>query len=165
VIVAFIPGEATGFIGGYIYGSILGFIYSTVGLFLGSYVAFSLARFFGMALVRRFVRKDTLNRFHSFMERKGVIIAFMLFLFPGFPKDSFCYILGVSQMELSTFLIISTIGRAPGTLMLVMQGASIRGNHFTLFFILLSFTALVTIFAYLYRERLYHWLKVRIKKP
>jgi len=164
VIIAFIPGEATGFIGGYMYGTIPGFIFSTIGLTLGSYVAFKLARIFGMPLVKRLVREDTLNKFHTFMEGKGMIVAFLLFVFPGFPKDSVCYILGVSQMELKTFLIISTIGRAPGTLMLVMQGASIRGNHFTLFFILLSITALASIIAYRYREKIEHWLKVRIKK-
>ena len=164
VIIAFIPGEATGFIGGYLYGTIPGFIFSTIGLTLGSYVAFKLARIFGMPLVKRLVREDTLNKFHTFMEGKGMIVAFLLFVFPGFPKDSVCYILGVSQMELKTFLIISTIGRAPGTLMLAMQGASIRGNHFALFFILLSITALASIIVYLYRERIEHWLKVRTKK-
>jgi uncharacterized membrane protein YdjX (TVP38/TMEM64 family) len=164
VIIAFIPGEATGFIGGYLYGTIPGFIFSTIGLTLGSYVAFKLARIFGMPLVKRLVREDTLNKFHTFMEGKGMIVAFLLFVIPGFPKDSLCYILGVSQMELKTFLIISTIGRAPGTLMLAMQGASIRGNHFALFFILLSITALASIIVYLYRERIEHWLKVRIKK-
>jgi uncharacterized membrane protein YdjX (TVP38/TMEM64 family) len=164
VVIAFIPGEATGFIGGYMYGTIPGFVFSTVGLTLGSYVAFKLARIFGMPLVKRLVRKETLDKFHTFMEGKGMIVAFLLFVIPGFPKDSLCYILGVSQMELETFLIISTIGRAPGTLMLTMQGASVRGNHFTLFFLLLSITALASIFAYLYRERIEHWLKVRIKR-
>ena len=164
VVIAFIPGEATGFIGGYMYGTIMGFLFSTVGLTLGSYVAFKLARIFGMPLVKRFVRKDTLEKFHSFMEGKGMIVAFLLFVLPGFPKDSLCYVLGVSQMELATFLIISTIGRAPGTLMLVMQGASIRGNHFVRFFILFSFTALITTLAYRYREKIEHWLKARIKR-
>jgi uncharacterized membrane protein YdjX (TVP38/TMEM64 family) len=70
----------------------------------------------------------------------------------------------VSQMELETFLIISTFGRAPGTLMLVMQGASVRKYHFSVFFILLSCTALATAVAYLYRERLIHWLKARVKR-
>jgi len=164
VIIAFIPGEATGFIGGYMYGTVPGFFFSIIGLTLGSYISFMLARLFGIPLVRRFVRKETLDKFHSFMEGKGMIVAFLLFLLPGFPKDSLCYILGVSQMELETFLIISTIGRAPGTLMLVMQGASIRGNNFTLFFILLSVTALATIIAYFYRERIEHWLKEKIKR-
>jgi uncharacterized membrane protein YdjX (TVP38/TMEM64 family) len=164
VIIAFMPGEATGFIGGYMYGTITGFFLSMAGLTLGSYVAFKLARIFGMPLVRRIVRKDTLDKFHSFMEGKGMIVAFLLFIFPGFPKDYLCYVLGISQMELGTFLIISTIGRAPGTLMLVMQGASIRGNHFTLFFLLFSISALASIIAYLYRERIEYWLKVKIKK-
>lgn len=164
VIIAVIPGEVTGFIGGFLYGTVPGFISSTIGLTLGSYIAFRLARFFGMPLVKRLIRENTLNKFHSFMEGKGMIIVFILFVFPGFPKDSLCYLLGVSQMELSTFLIISTIGRAPGTLMLVMQGASIRANNFYLFFTLLSFTALITILVYLYRERIEHWLKEKIKR-
>ena len=47
VIMAPIPGEATGFLGGLVFGTTLGFIYSTLGLILGSILAFGLGRWLG----------------------------------------------------------------------------------------------------------------------
>ena len=53
VILAPIPGEATGFIGGYLFGALKGFVLSSIALALGSLVNFGIGRFLG----RRYVRK------------------------------------------------------------------------------------------------------------
>src|SRR3989304_95117 len=55
VVVAPIPGEATGVIGGYLFGTLPGLIYSTIGLTLGSCLGFGLGRWLGLPFVRRFV--------------------------------------------------------------------------------------------------------------
>ena len=48
VVLAFIPGEFTGFIGGYLFGIGPGFAFSTIGLSLGSLLAFSISRWLGL---------------------------------------------------------------------------------------------------------------------
>ena len=83
---------------GFLYGPLWGTIYSTIGLTLGSWLAFMLARFFGMPLLEKFIKKDIFEKFEDFMEHKGMIVSFLLFLIPGFPKDYLCYILGVSRI-------------------------------------------------------------------
>ncbi|HPY78352.1 MAG TPA: VTT domain-containing protein, partial [Anaerohalosphaeraceae bacterium] len=122
VVIAFIPGEISGFIGGYLYGPVCGTLYSTIGLTLGSWIAFMLARFFGKPLIARAVRKEVFDKFNHFMEHKGLVVSFLLFLIPGFPKDYLCYIMGASRIPLTTFLIVSTIGRFFGTAMLSISG-------------------------------------------
>ncbi len=159
VVLAPIPGEATGFIGGYLFGVPLGMLYSTLGLTFGSLLAFSLGRWLEHRFVERVVNRDTLERFDFLMERQGALIAFFLFVVPGFPKDYLCFILGLSLMSWKLFLLLSTVGRLPGTLMLTLQGAQVyKGNYL--------FTAVLVVFClalagtmYYYREPLYHWLR------
>lgn len=161
VIAAPFPGELTGVVGGYVYGETLGFILSTLGLTIGSWIAFELASILGRPFVERFVSQEVLHKFDFLMTNTGAMICFLLFLIPGFPKDYLCYLLGLSRMKLSTFLIVSIIGRLPGTYLLTIQGAKFREEQYYEVVIFTVGSALILLVAYLYRERIYHWLKRR----
>jgi uncharacterized membrane protein YdjX (TVP38/TMEM64 family) len=164
VVAAPFPGELTGVAGGFVYGEIFGFVLSTVGLSLGSWVAFELASILGRPFVERFVRAEVLQKFNFLTTRTGTLICFVLFLFPGFPKDYLCYVLGLSRMKLSTFLFVSIIGRLPGTYLLTMQGATIRNEEYHAFlFITVASVAIVAV-AYFYRNQIFEWLKHRHDK-
>lgn len=164
VVAAPVPGELTGFIGGYIYGPVLGTVYSTIGLTLGSWLAFGLAHFFGMPLLEKVVKPAVIEKFDYFMEHKGVLVAFFLFLIPGFPKDYLCYIMGVSRMPVGIFLIVSAAGRLLGTIMLNIMGSSARNGRY---FVLGGFVAagiIIFIAAYYYQDKLLEFLKNKSKK-
>jgi uncharacterized membrane protein YdjX (TVP38/TMEM64 family) len=161
VVAAPFPGELTGVAGGYVYGETLGFLLSTVGLSLGSWVAFELASILGRPFVERFVKREVMEKFNFLTTKTGTLICFVLFLFPGFPKDYLCYVLGLSRMKLSTFLIVSVIGRLPGTYLLTMQGATIRNEEYHTF-IVLAFVSIAALgVAYLYRNQIFDWVKHR----
>jgi uncharacterized membrane protein YdjX (TVP38/TMEM64 family) len=159
VIVAPIPGGAIEFLGGYLFGVKAGFIYSMIGLMLGSWAAFSLARIFEKIAVEKFVSERTRKKFDYLVEHEGVILSFILFLLPGFPKDALCYILGLTPMHLGIFLIISTIGRIPGTLIATLQGAKAFEHQYYTFGILLGGSALVILAFYIYHEEIHHLVK------
>jgi uncharacterized membrane protein YdjX (TVP38/TMEM64 family) len=159
VIVAPIPGGAIEFLGGYLFGVKAGFVYSMIGLILGSWAAFSLARIFEKIAVEKFVSERTRKKFDYLVEHEGVILSFILFLLPGFPKDALCYILGLTPMHLGIFLIISTIGRIPGTLIATLQGAKAFEHQYYTFGILLGGSALVILAFYIYHEEIHHLVK------
>ena len=163
VLFAPVPGEITGFIGGYLFGFGPGFAYSTLGLTLGSLLAFLISRHLGQPFVRRFVGQETMRKFDYLMEHKGAFFSFVFFLIPGLPKDYFCYLLGLSPMHIVTFLIISTVGRIPGTLLLTMQGQAIRSEDYRAFFVILGLALLSIVLTIIYRDWIESWLKV--KKP
>jgi len=155
VILAPIPGEATGVIGGYLFGTVKGFALSSIALSLGSLVNFCIGRFLGRRYVRKLIPADKLKRFDMFIKRQGVLVLSVLFVFPGFPKDYLCLFLGLTVLPLKVFFLISTFGRMPGTLMLSLQGASLSdGNYFT-FAILVGVCLIVALIIYRYRERIY----------
>ncbi len=163
VIVAPIPGGAIEFLGGYLFGVKAGFFYSMIGLILGSWMAFSLARIFEKLAVEKFVSPQTIKRFDYLIGHEGLILSFLLFLIPGFPKDALCYLLGLTPMHLGIFLIISTIGRIPGTLMATLQGGKAFEHQYKSFLVLLGISALVILAFYIYHDEIHHWIK-RLKR-
>jgi len=159
VLFAPVPGELTGFIGGFLFGFWPGLVYSTIGLVLGSFLAFWISRRLGMPFVRRFAGQELMAKFDYLMEHKGAFFSFIFFLIPGTPKDYFCYILGLSPMHVVTFMIISTIGRFPGTLLLTMQGQAVQSEDYRGFFVLLGLALLLGVVVFIYRDRIEGWLR------
>jgi len=159
VVVAPIPGGAIEFLGGYLFGVWAGMFYSMIGLILGSWLAFSIARIFEKWAVEKFVSPKTMKKFDYLVGHEGVILSFLLFLIPGFPKDALCYILGLTPMHLGLFLTISTIGRIPGTLIATLQGAKAFEHQYKFFLILSVVSALVILIFYIYHERIHQWIK------
>jgi uncharacterized membrane protein YdjX (TVP38/TMEM64 family) len=159
VVVAVIPGEISGFIGGYLYGPFLGTLYSTIGLTLGSWLAFVLARFLGEPLLEKVVKKEVFEKFDYFMEHKGLLVSFLFFLIPGFPKDYLCYIMGVSRMPVLTFIVISTIGRFFGTMMLSISGNMAREEHYAMLAVVVVAAVVVSLLAWRYHDKILKLLK------
>ena len=138
VVLSPIPGEMTGLIGGFLYGPLLGILLSTIGLTIGSWIAFSLSKYFGRPFVEKFLKKETINRYDYLLHHKGAFLVFLLFLIPGFPKDYLCYILGLGHLGTKEFLLISTVGRFLGTVMLTLGGASLRHQQYYRFSFLMG---------------------------
>jgi uncharacterized membrane protein YdjX (TVP38/TMEM64 family) len=159
VVVAPIPGGPIAFLGGYLFGVQAGFIYSMIGLMLGSWLAFSIAGILEKWLVKKFVSAKKLKKFDYLMGHEGVVLSFLLFLIPGFPKDALCYILGLTPMRWGIFLIISTIGRIPGTLIATQQGAQAFNHQYEIFLLLSGISALITLVFYVYHEDIHKLIK------
>ena len=156
VVFAPVPGEVTGFVGGYLFGSILGAVFSTIGLMLGSSFAFGIARGLGIKFVEKIVKKEYIDKFNFFITHKGLYITFILFVIPGFPKDSLCYLLGLTHMRFLDFFLMNLIGRIPGTLMLTFQGSAVKDEKYLSFFVLLSASVILLFVLYLAREYMLH---------
>jgi uncharacterized membrane protein YdjX (TVP38/TMEM64 family) len=159
VVAAPIPGELTGLIGGYLYGPFWGTFYSTIGLTLGSWIAFMLARFFGEPLLEKVVKKEVFEKFDHFMEHQGIVVSLILFLVPGFPKDYLCYIMGVSRIPLWTFILVSTIGRLLGTIMLSFTGYYAGNGQYLLLTCLAGAGIIIFIVVYYYHDKILAFLK------
>ena len=154
VVAAPIPGEVTGFIGGFVYGPVLGIFLSTVGLTLGSWCAFMLSRIFGRPFVERFVRKETLDKYDYLLQHKGAFLVFLLFLIPGMPKDLLCYILGLGHLSTREFLVISTVGRFLGTVLITLGGSFVRHHQYSRFFLLFGIAVVMIFFSMIYKDKL-----------
>ena len=152
VIAAPVPGEATGFVGGMFFGTGWGILYSTIGLTVGSWIAFMLARLAGRPLVEMIVKPETIKRYDYVMKHKGLFLAFLMFLVPGFPKDILCYLLGLGHMRQRDFLLVSTTGRLLGTTLLTVGGTLFRVKRYGALFSLLGISLIFILLTMVYRE-------------
>ncbi len=159
VLLAPIPGEATGFIGGYLFGAAQGFFYSSLALGVGSWINFNLGRLLGRRLIRYLIPAAQLAKLEQHVRPQAVLVIFLLFVFPGFPKDYLCLFLGITTLPQKLFLIMAFIGRMPGTLMLSLQGAALFERMYGVLTVLLVGCVLLLCLAYCYRERLYRWIE------
>lgn len=160
VVVAPIPGEASGLLGGYLFGYLPGFLYSSLGLTLGSGLAFGGGRLLGAFFSERFRHTKVYQRFNHLVSRGDFLVPFVLFLLPGFPKDSLSYLLGMSSMPWPAFLVIAGVGRMPGTLVLSLQGAEVFAGNWLRLAVILLLTTLVVLPCLLGR----HWLLERLNR-
>jgi uncharacterized membrane protein YdjX (TVP38/TMEM64 family) len=154
VVAAPLPGEVTGFVGGVLFGSVWGVVYSTLGLTIGSWAAFMVARWLGRPVVERLIDRETMRRYDYVMRHKGLFLAFLLFLIPGFPKDLLCYLLGLGHMRQTSFLMVSIPGRLLGTTLLTLGGSYFRDARWGAFFIVVGVSLLVVLLAMIYRDRI-----------
>lgn len=152
VVFAPIPGEVTGFVGGLLFGTFRGLLLSMVGLTIGSFVAFFFSRFFGLRFVERVVKKEYIEAFNNFVTHKGLGLVFVLYLIPGFPKDTLCYLLGLTHIGLFDFFIINFLGRLPGTFILSLQGNALRHAEYKTLVILVFFTVIAVLILYMSRR-------------
>lgn len=159
VVAAPIPGEVTGFAGGVLFGLWTGVILSTLGLTLGSWLAFLLARWLGRPLVERLVSRELIRRFDYVMRHKGLFLAFLLFVIPGFPKDFLCYLLGLGHMSQRAFLLVSVPGRLLGTILLTLGGSFLRDGRWLALSVVAGITLFVALVMMIYRDRIQRMLR------
>ena len=159
VILAPIPGEATGFVGGYLFGTVKGFVYSSLALAAGSWINFAIGRYLGSRYVRRWIPEGKLARFDQLLNRQGIIVLLILFVFPGFPKDYLCLFLGLSVLPFKLFILMASVGRMPGTFMLSLQGAMLFEENYLLLVVALLVSALAAFLGYRFRDPLNKWIE------
>jgi uncharacterized membrane protein YdjX (TVP38/TMEM64 family) len=154
VLFAPVPGEATGILGGYLFGAWPSFIYSSVALAVGSAFAFGIGHLFGDAFRDRFSDSKLYRRYNHLVFKGDFVIPFVLFLFPGFPKDSLSYLLGLSTMPFKVFIFIASIARMPGTLVLCFEGSQVYQRDYRELLLLLGLSAIVAVPCYLFRRQI-----------
>ncbi|OGK96989.1 MAG: hypothetical protein A3E31_10435 [Candidatus Rokubacteria bacterium RIFCSPHIGHO2_12_FULL_73_22] len=161
VIVSPVPGEITGPVGGALFGTWLGLLYSTIGLTAGTLFAFWVGRQWGEPLVRPFLSEHSWNRMSFILEAEGVILCFILYVVPGFPKDIVSYLFGISPMPFWVFAVVSTVGRLPGTLISSYFGAHVAEQQYIWAIAFMAVVVALCLPVYYYRERIVR----RFQKP
>jgi len=159
VVFAPVPGEMTGVVGGYLFGVWQGFVYSSLALTMGSIINFGIGGFLGRRFIRRLIPPEHLQRFDTLVRHEGALIIFILFVFPGFPKDYLCLFLGLSTIPFKIFVWMAAVGRMPGTFMLTLQGSMLYREKYMLLIIVAGVFCLFVLLSYYFRETLYRWIE------
>lgn len=145
VFIALIPGELLETAAGYAFGPWMGTLLCYLGVAIASALVFILTRRFGSKLVEVFISREKINelRFINTEQKRNSLI-FLLFFIPGTPKDLLTYFVGLTDIKLSTFLLISLIARLPSVLSSTFGGHLLGEGEYWGALILYGSTALVS---------------------
>ena len=117
VFIALIPGEIVESAAGFVLGPWLGTAVCYLGICIASTLIFTLTRRYGVRLVEVFIAREKINelRFLNTEQKRNALI-FLLFFIPGTPKDLLTYFVGLTDIRLKTFLLLSMVARIPSVI-------------------------------------------------
>ena len=145
VFVAMIPGELLETAAGYAFGPWMGTAICYLGVGLASALIFVLTRRYGVKLVEIFVPLEKINELRFLnTERKRNNLIFLLYFIPGTPKDLLTYFVGLTDIKLSTFLVLSMIARIPSVISSTFGGHLLGEERYGGAIILYGITGLVS---------------------
>lgn len=149
VIIALIPGEPLEIAGGYAFGWIEGSLLYLGAALIGSLVVFGLVRRFGIRFLEIFFTEEKINSLKFLKNnKKRSVLLFIIFLIPGTPKDLLCFYAGLTDMRLSTFLLINAIGRLPALLSSTVGGDALGMQSYTVAIIVFAVTLFISAVGY-----------------
>lgn len=145
IVVAIIPGEPLEIAAGYAFGAIEGTLLCLIGSFLGRAAVFLLVRRFGTKAVEVFFPLDKLQEL-SFLQNKRRLTLWVFFLFflPGTPKDLLAYIVGLTNLPLKNWLLISAIAPLPSIITSTIGGNALGMENYSFAILVFVLTFLIS---------------------
>lgn len=123
VILALIPGGLLEIACGYAFGSLVGGIIAVAGIMTGSALTILLVRKFGKKFAEMFYPKEKLESISILKnKRKRNTLVFLVFFMPGTPKDLLTYVVGLTDMSIPMYLLLTGIARTPAILISTVGG-------------------------------------------
>jgi uncharacterized membrane protein YdjX (TVP38/TMEM64 family) len=125
--VFFLPGLPLTIAGGVVFGPVWGTVWTTIGANLGAAVAFVLGRFFARGMVeQRVASSEQLRRIDSGVRRHGWRMLLITRLVPVFPYNLQNYAYGLTDIRLSTFVLVSLPAMLPATIAYTFAAGALR---------------------------------------
>ena len=152
VVLCVLPGQPIQFAASYMFGVGRGYLLSVIGAIIGTTISFFLAMhlFFGEEKIREYQRRLNSGR--------GLLMAFLIYLIPGVPKDLVSYAAGISEMRFRPFVVAATIGRSPAILGSLLVGHFFGKQNYTAIAVLSVIIAVLLIVCFVKREALIGFL-------
>lgn len=146
VVVALIPGEPIELLGGYAFGIVRGTVLYLIGAFIGSVIVFLFVRKFGRIAAETFFSKEKIDSLKILQTSpKRTLIFSVIFTVPGTPKDLLAYFAGLTDMKLSTWLLIAAFGRIPSAITSTISGSALGDGKYTAVAITVGVTLLLSL--------------------
>lgn len=155
IVIAIIPGGALEIGAGYAFGIVEGSILCIIGSIIGCLIVFQFVRVFGVKLVEAFFSIEKIRSLRFLKdEKKRDMLAFIIFLIPGTPKDLLSYFMGLTDMKMSRWLLISTIARTPAIIVSAMGGDALGSKKYVMAIAVLVITTLISILGMIFYRKL-----------
>ena len=144
VVVAVIPGEPLEIAAGYAFGALEGTVLCVLGTLIGGVLVFLLVRRFGAQAVEVFFDLEKFRSLRFLQDRRRLTFwVFLVFFLPGTPKDVLCYFVGLTDMRLRTWILVSAVARIPSIITSTVGGSALGMGEYA--FAAIAFLAALAI--------------------
>ena len=159
VVICFLPGQPVQFAASYMFGVARGFAFSITGAVIGTVISFYLAKLLGNDAMNLFFGEEKVRDYKKKLDSgRGLLLAFLIYLIPGIPKDLVSYVAGISDMRFRPFLLVATVGRIPGMLGSLMLGHFFGRQDYRAMIIIAVVVAVILLICYIKRDALIRFL-------
>lgn len=155
VVIAVLPGEPFEIAAGYAFGAVEGSLLCIAASTLGSITVFLLVRYFGVPLVEVFFSEEKLHRIKFLKSTpKRDFIFFIIFMIPGTPKDLLCYFAGLTDIRLSLWLLICSLGRLPSIVTSTVGGDALGTSNYWFAAAVFAITLVISLVGLLFYKKI-----------
>ncbi len=155
ILVAIIPGEPLEIAAGYAFGAVWGTVYCMIGALVGSVLVFLFVRKFGVKLVEVFFTVEKIRGMKFLQDTKRLnVVVFIIYLIPGTPKDLLAYLIGLTPMRLSVWVMITLIARIPSIVTSTVGGHALGMQNYTFAAVTFAVTGVLSLVGYLLYRKL-----------
>ncbi len=146
LIIAVIPGEPLEMGAGYAFGAVEGTLLCILGCVIGSALVFLFVRRFGVKLVEVFFSREKIRSLRFLQDSRRLnLLTFIVFFIPGTPKDLLSYFIGLTDMKLSTWLLITGVARIPSIVTSTVTGDALGLQNYQFALIAFGATLLLSL--------------------
>ena len=155
LIIAIIPGEPLEMGAGYAFGAVEGTLLCILGCVIGSALVFLFVRRFGVKLVEVFFSREKIRSLRFLQDSRRLnLLTFIVFFIPGTPKDLLSYFIGLTDMKLGTWLLITGVARIPSIVTSTVTGDALGLQNYQFALIAFGATLLLSLGGILVYRRL-----------
>ena len=159
VVICILPGQPIQFAASYMFGVTKGFLLSIIGAVIGTIISFYLAKALGSDAMHVFFDEEKIEDYQRKLNSgRGLLLAFLIYLIPGIPKDLVSYAAGISEMRFRPFLLVATVGRSPGMLGSLLLGHYFGEQNYRAIAVLSVIVAIILLICFIKREALIGFL-------
>ncbi len=155
VIVALIPGEPLEIAAGVAFGALEGTLLCLAGIAIGSTLVFLFVRRFGVKLVEVFFPVEKIHSLRFLQNsRKFHTLLFLIMFIPGTPKDLISYFVGLTEMRLGHWVLISVVARIPSVVTSTIGGNALGEENIWQAVLVFAVTLLFSILGLVVYDRI-----------
>lgn len=145
-VVKIVPAEPLEIGSGLLFGAIGGMCLCLLGNILGSLIILFLTRKLGTRVLELFHLENKLRSMRFLQDKKKrSALLFLFYLIPGTPKDGITYFVGLTDIRLTEYMIMTSIARIPSILSSTICGAFLGRRNIPLAVGVFAATAVLSI--------------------
>ena len=145
-VVKIIPAEPLEIGSGLVFGAVGGMLLCLLGNIIGSIVILFMTRRLGIRVLELFHLQDKLQsmRFLQDKQRRRLLLL-LFYIIPGTPKDGITYFVGLTDINLVEFMVMTSFARIPSIISSTICGAYLGARKTVVAAIVFGVTLVLSI--------------------